>query len=91
MAARERSFSKAAKILNVTQSAVTQNVSNLEKLIGVRLFIFVEDQVLELTPTAVEIFEISDRIHVLEQLLDERIRDYSQLESGQINIVAKCT
>ncbi len=85
--ARERSFSKAAKKLNITQSAVTQHISNLEKVIGTRLFIRRRSG-LELTTTAREIFNISDRIHVLEQLLDERIQDYSQLDAGQINIIA---
>ena len=85
--ARERSFSKAAKKLDITQSAVTQHISNLEKIVGTRLFIRRRSG-LELTHTAREIFNISVRIHILEQLLDERIKDYSQLEAGQINIIA---
>ncbi|MDA7945900.1 MAG: LysR family transcriptional regulator [Hyphomicrobiaceae bacterium] len=86
-AARERSFSKAAVALNVTQPAITQHVSKLEEMIGARLFIRRRSG-LELTRAAKELFEISDRIHVLEQLLTERMRDYSELDSGQLSIVA---
>ena len=86
-AARERSFSKAAAALNVTQPAVTQHVAKLEEMIGARLFIRRRSG-LELTRAAKELFEISDRIHVLEQLLTERMRDYSELDSGQLTIVA---
>ena len=35
---RERSFTKAAAVLGVTQPAVSQNVAELEKLVGVKLF-----------------------------------------------------
>lgn len=35
---RERSFTKAAAVLGVTQPAVSQNVAELEKLAGVKLF-----------------------------------------------------
>lgn len=86
-AARERSFSKAAAVLNVTQPAVTQHVAKLEEMIGARLFIRRRSG-LELTRAAKELFDISDRIHVLEQLLAERMRDYSELDSGQLSIVA---
>lgn len=86
-AARERSFSKAAAALNVTQPAVTQHVAKLEEMLGARLFIRRRSG-LELTRAAKELFEISDRIHVLEQLLTERMRDYSELDSGQLTIVA---
>lgn len=36
--AHERSFTKAAAALGVTQPAVSQNVAELEKLVGARLF-----------------------------------------------------
>lgn len=86
-AARERSFSKAAAALNVTQSAVTQHVANLEKVVGARLFMRRRSG-LEMTRAAKDLFDISDRIRVLEQLLYERMRDYSELDGGQLRIVA---
>ena len=85
--AREQSFSKAAKALNVTQSAITQHISKLEKAIGTELFIRRRSG-LELTHAGKEIFALSDRIHVLNDLLMERIREYSELAGGQLQIVA---
>ncbi|MEO1189541.1 MAG: LysR family transcriptional regulator, partial [Pseudomonadota bacterium] len=37
--ARERSFSRAARSLGVTQSSVTQHVANLERQMGAQLFV----------------------------------------------------
>ena len=36
--AAEGSFTKAASVLNISQPAVSQNVSELERVTGVRLF-----------------------------------------------------
>ncbi len=36
--AAERSFTKAASVLGISQPAVSQNVSDLEKMVGVKLF-----------------------------------------------------
>lgn len=47
--AQEKSFSKAAEILHVTQPAVSQHVSELEKATGVKLFDRLRSEVL-LTP-----------------------------------------
>ena len=58
MAARLKSFTRAAQALGVTQSSVTQNVAKLEAMMGVPLFIRRRGG-LELTKSARELFEIS--------------------------------
>lgn len=86
-AARERGFSKAAKVMGVTQSSVTQHVAKLERSMGARLFIRRREG-LELTQAGRELFEISDRLRTLEQLIEEKVGDYGNLSTGQLKIVA---
>lgn len=86
-AARERSFSKAAAVLGVTQSSITQHVAKLERLMGTLLFVRRRDG-LELTPAAEELFQISDRLRTLEQIIDEKVASYSALSAGHLRIIA---
>jgi DNA-binding transcriptional LysR family regulator len=86
-AARERGFSKAAKVMGVTQSSVTQHVAKLERVMGTQLFIRRREG-LELTRAGRELFEISDRLRTLEQLIEEKVGDYGDLSTGQLTIVA---
>ncbi len=86
-AARERSFSKAAAVLGVTQSSITQHVANLEKVMGAQLFVRRREG-LELTRAARELFEISDRLRTLEQLIEEKVEDYGAVSTGHLRIVA---
>ncbi len=86
-AARERSFSKAAAVLGVTQSSITQHVAKLERIVGAQLFVRRRDG-LELTTAARELFEISDRLRTLEQLIEEKIENYSELSTGHLRVIA---
>lgn len=86
-AARDRSFSDAARALGVTQSAVTQHVAALEKRMGQQLFIRRRGG-LELTRAASELFEITDRMIMLQSLAEERIGAFGDLETGQLQIIA---
>ena len=86
-AARERSFSKAAAVLGVTQSSITQHVAKLERVVGAQLFLRRREG-LELTSAGRELFEISDRLRTLEQLIEEKIEDYGELSTGHLQIIA---
>ena len=86
-AARERSFSKAAAVLGVTQSSITQHVAKLERVVGAQLFLRRREG-LELTRVGRELFEISDRLRTLEQLIEEKIEDYGELSTGHLQIIA---
>lgn len=86
-AARERSFSQAALRLDVTQSALSQHVGKLERAMGTRLFIRRRDG-LELTRAGRELFSISDRLIDIEQLVEEKIQAFNQLDEGHLSIVA---
>lgn len=87
MAARHRSFTRAAAALGVTQSSVTQHVAKLETTIGAPLFVRRRDG-LELTKAARELFEISSPLRDLEDLIAEKVGDYSALEHGELRLVA---
>jgi DNA-binding transcriptional LysR family regulator len=86
-AARERSFSKAAHVMGVTQSSITQHVAKLEKAMGIALFVRYRTGI-ELTRPGRELFAISDRIRTLEQLIEERVDAYRELSTGHLRIVA---
>lgn len=85
--ARERSFTRAAERLGVTQSSVTQHVAKLERLMGSQLFIRRRDG-LELTRAGRELFAISDRLHTLEQLVQEKVSSYGQFTTGHLTVIA---
>jgi LysR family transcriptional regulator, low CO2-responsive transcriptional regulator len=86
-AAREGSFSRAATRLGVSQSSITQHVSNLETTIGSQLFIRRRDG-LELTRVGRELFGISDRLVTIEQLIEEKIESDGSLRQGILRIAA---
>ena len=86
-AAREKSFSKAAVVLGVTQSSITQHVAKLERQMGTQLFIRRREG-LEMTRAGRELFTISDRLRTLEQLVEEKIGDYGELSAGNLRVIA---
>lgn len=85
--ARERSFSRAAATMGVSQSAITQHVGKLEKIMGAQLFLRRREG-LELTATALELFSLSDRLRSLEEEVTERILDFGNMSSGNLKIIA---
>ena len=87
-AARERSFTRAAERLGVTQSSVTQHVAKLERIMGTRLLVRRRDG-LELTRAGHELFAVSDRLRTLEQLIEERVANYSAFATGHLVVIAE--
>ncbi|QPF90821.1 LysR family transcriptional regulator [Bradyrhizobium commune] len=84
---RHRSVSKAATALGITQSAVTQHLAKLEKRMGATLFIRYRSG-LEPTKPAQELFALTDRVRVLEQLVAEKIDAYGALSEGHLTVIA---
>lgn len=82
--ARERSFTKAASELDVTQPAVSQNVSELEKAAGVKLFDRLRGEVV-LTPQG-EVF----MDHVLRIMKEFSAADdmFARLQPASVRISA---
>lgn len=86
-AARTRSISAAAARLGVTQSSVTQHVAKLEARIGTPLFVRRRDG-LRLTRAGRELFELTDRLRTLEEIVEERLTRFAALSTGSLGIVA---
>jgi len=86
-AAREGSFTRAAEKLGVTQSSITQHVARLERIMGTLLFVRRRDG-LELTRAGRELFAVSDRLRTLEQLIEEKVDNYSEIAAGHLSVVA---
>lgn len=86
-AAREGSFTRAAGKLGVTQSSVTQHVARLERTMGTQLFVRRRDG-LELTRAGRDLFAVSDRLRTLEQLIEEKVENYSEIAAGHLSVVA---
>ena len=84
---REGSFTRAARAMGVTQSAVTQQVSKMEAGLGTRLLLRGADGVTP-TPAGEEFYEICARIEALRETLAERARSFSAVEGGTLRVVA---
>ena len=84
---REGSFSAAARAMGVSQSAVTQHVAKLEATVGVRLLVRARDGV-QLTATGQEFFELADKYAVLDSVIEEKLKGYSDFSRGHLRIIA---
>ena len=84
-AAGSLSFSEAAKIANVAQSTLSQQIRQLEDELGVRLFER-STHAIRLTEAGREVLPAAQRtLHDADQCAD-RIRDLRNLHTGQLNI-----
>ncbi|MGF1657934.1 MAG: LysR substrate-binding domain-containing protein [Rubrimonas sp.] len=78
-------FAAAARRLGVSQPAVAQNVRDLERAYGVRLFDRRGGR-LEPTPLCVELCALTERIERLEDEAERMLRRQSALDGGEIRI-----
>ncbi len=86
----EKSFSKAAEKLFVSQPAVSQAVKLIENQIGFPLFIRQKKEI-KLTAEAQEIFSYCKNIFNSVELLNQNLADIKNLESGILTIGASDT
>lgn len=84
---QEGSFARAARRIGISQSAVSQHVTNLEQAVGAALLIRDRNGV-QLTQAGREFFDLADRLVTIEQQLAEKIADYGALEEGHLTLVA---
>ena len=78
-------FSEAAKVLNVTQSTLSQQVKQLETEIGTQLLLRSSHSV-ALTEAGNELLPLARQTLHKAQLCTERINDLNNLLTGTLNI-----
>ncbi len=86
----QKSFSKAADKLCVSQPAVSQAVKNLEDLVGFPLFIRQKKEI-KLTAEAEEVFSYCKSIFNTVNFLEQNLSDIKNLDSGILTIGASDT
>jgi DNA-binding transcriptional LysR family regulator len=84
LAAKEKSFLKAAGVLRVTQPAVTKSVRRLEELLGTQLFVR-RSRGVELTESGRILEEFCDCLFLKVRDLEQRLRSQQEL-SGVVRI-----
>lgn len=85
--ARNGSFQKAAESLSVTQPAITLQVRSLEDLYSVVLFMRTKGGA-TLTKLGLDLFQITQSIHILETEVDELLSRQSEVLDGSIRLAA---
>ncbi|MGB0382989.1 MAG: LysR family transcriptional regulator [Alphaproteobacteria bacterium] len=84
---REGSLAAAAKRLGISQPAVSQHLSSLEQMVGAKIFLR-DREGITLTRSGQSIFDLANRIVDINQHLGERITRQSQMNSGELTVVA---
>lgn len=83
--ARNRSFSKAAKKLYISQPAITQTIQKLEQQLGAKLF-YRNNNGVTLTEEGKHIYEyIKDSMEIITNACN-KFEQYKNLEEGIIRI-----
>lgn len=88
--AEERSITNAAKRLFISQPAVSKQLAELEKTLGVRLFDRAPRGV-ELTEAGKLLYSYSQRLFALESEMSQALQDLKTLERGFLSIGASTT
>ena len=85
LAAREKSITKAANTLHVTQPAVTMQIKSFEKNLGIQLFRKYGKE-LQLTDTGTALFGYAERIFLIVGELEHALRSRGDLNRGSLTI-----
>jgi len=80
------SVSKAANHLFITQPAVTKQLQRFQKHYNIQ-FLNKAGKMLVPTDAGKELYSLAEKIFEIENEVEEIIKDYQQLKTGQINIL----
>ncbi|MGQ9370752.1 LysR substrate-binding domain-containing protein [Azospirillum sp. ST 5-10] len=87
MVATERSFTRAAKALNVTQPTISGQVRALEEASGVRLFER-QGRKVALTDLGRQLFSVTSRLFALQEEAEELLDARMKLDGGRLHLGA---
>ena len=90
MVARRNSFSRAAEALDISQPAVSIQVQELEKALGIALF-HRRARGLQLTEVGEAVYNYAHRIFSLSSEMQEAIQDIQGLRTGHLTLGASTT
>jgi LysR family transcriptional regulator, transcriptional activator of the cysJI operon len=90
MVTRQKSFSKAAKLLHMSQPAVSTHVKNLEEYFSGQL-LGRSPQGVTLTKAGEVLYNYAQKIIELEDEMEEQIKDILKHENNQVKIAASTT
>ncbi|MBW2119123.1 MAG: LysR family transcriptional regulator [Deltaproteobacteria bacterium] len=85
LAAREKSITKAAVALYVTQPAVTMQIKSLEQALGIKLF-GKYGQNFELTEAGEVLFGYADKIFEIVEEMEYALKGYTELTQGSLTL-----
>jgi DNA-binding transcriptional LysR family regulator len=88
--AKEKSFSNTAKILGLTQPAISHQIHSLEEYLEARLFDRIKGEV-SLTPVGEVLFKYANKILDLYQKAEKEIEDLTATTHGRLVIGASTT
>lgn len=84
---RAGSISEAARVMGVSQSAVSQHLAKLEATIGAQILIRQRDGV-TLTQAGHDLFPLADKFTSLDEQIEEHLRGHANLDHGHLTIIA---
>ena len=85
VAARERSHTRAARVLFITQPAVSQNIKALETYLGLPLFSKTGRQ-RELTPAGRILYDHAERIFTSADEAEQSMRELGAIDRGELRV-----
>ena len=85
LAAREKSITKAAEALHVTQPAVTMQIKSFEKNLDIQLFRKYSKE-LQLTDAGTALFGYAERIFLIVGELEHALKNWGDLNRGSLTI-----
>lgn len=86
--AEVKSFSQAAVLLNITQSALSKQIINLEKELNLQLINRENKRRIKLTDAGKQIQHYAATILTQQQLLLNTVNEFQNLERGTLKIAA---
>ena len=86
-ASKNKSLAKTAIEKNLVVSAVSKRISDLEKILGLKLF-YRKNSGVELTKAGQEMLKHSENIIKSIKIMDESLKKFSLEKSGIVNVAA---